>query len=149
MRLGAWTFLLVVALTSPAAAQVDERLLKQIETHTLDNIRFAMCDEKTRAKCQPATAAERASYPLPREISEAVVLVAFRSLIVHACGSDYVQLTFRPMMRDARRSRKFSSRQLAFMGFQHGIAFGVFERTQAAQCTPEWQSFVDQLEASQ
>ncbi|MEO0485777.1 MAG: hypothetical protein AAF092_07685 [Pseudomonadota bacterium] len=127
---------LAALAAAPAHAQTFDEVRAVVEEITLENIQAALC--QPNANCAPATEAERATYPLPEDMSRAVMEVAIRSYAAQTCGLDPDQVSFIPMMQGLRSSGDFSDRELAFVGVQHGVTFGFLEQSSQFECNAAW-----------
>jgi hypothetical protein len=83
--------------------------------------------------CAPATPAEIANPPISVDEARAVIHRGTVSGVAEACGLEWVDRSFVPMMSYWRHSERKTERQMALIGLLHGIAQGEVSTAMSAK----------------
>lgn len=116
----------------PADPISDEEVRRALSLG-VENFQRLKCDGNRF--CPPATPEERASPPLSLAEARAIMQRGVLSGLAEHCGLDWQRRNFAPMMDYWRASMKKSERQMALVGFLHGVMQQALHSSLAARGT--------------
>ncbi len=125
-----------LACATPGAAQdaaLSDQQVSAVLGAVLGNIVRLRCGP---AQCEPATAEEAATPPVPVPVARTVISRGFVSGLGQHCQLDWVARSFQPMMANYRRER-MSERQMAIIGALHGFGMSEASRRVQGQACPD------------
>ena len=85
----------------------------------------------------PETPEELARPIIPADLAEQTVARGYLTAELEACAMDWRERSFLPYMQRLRDGRRYSGKQLAYLGLLHGFSQGAAQRALAtrAPCT--------------
>jgi hypothetical protein len=110
------------AQNAPAASLLSDESVRRVLTLALDNIQRGLCGDQP---CAPATEADRQNPPITIHEARTIMHRGVLSGAALHCDLDWLQRNFQPMMAHWRHTIKKNPRQMAFIGFVHGITQGM------------------------
>lgn len=100
-----------------------------------DNLTMARLADGTNVPEE--TADERAVAIVPTALARQTVERGFLTAAMQVCGMDWQDESYLPYMKTLRTAGRYSSKQLAYIGFLHGIVQGhvASSASQAIDCS--------------
>lgn len=114
-------------ITTPISAQQllpppDHKMVAEIAAFARTHITKARVSDGTFV--QPETPQELAEPIIPEALVRQTVARGFLTGEMEACGMDWENESFLPYMGAIRASRRYSDKQLAYIGMLHGLGQG-------------------------
>ncbi len=137
-----FTLVLLSAATLVASTAAQAQSLQAPSEEVIDRIASFPRDNLARAKLSdgsfvpPETPQERARPIIAPELIRQTVMRGFLTGEMQACGMNWQESGFLPYMTAVRAARRYSGKQLAYIGLLHGISQGRALQAMAERAAP-------------
>ena len=143
-----WSGTALAQTGTPSLPPVPETLVKQLSSAARAQLPSAKLPDGSGVRAETREELSRAIVPAALD-SQTVARGILSGQMQH-CGTDWAGVSFTPYMSKLRASRRYSAKQLAYVGLLHGVAQGVMSgalRERGQACTAQASTLLTRMAA--